>query len=104
MSTDIGRKRLLLTSNEDIKLEIDKTFIENEFAYSDCRNLRDRLYRIIHEYNNKSCIFRFFNRIKLELSDIENKLAATRRFFNSATKEFNTYIELFPNSIIASIF
>ena len=71
VSTDIGRKRLLLTSNEDIKLEIDKTFIDNEFAYSDCRNLRDRLYRIIHEYNDKSCIFRFFNRIKLELSDIE---------------------------------
>ena len=45
-----------------------------------------------------------FNSLQLELSDIENKLAATRRFFNSATKEFNTYIELFPNSIIASIF
>lgn len=71
VSTDTGRKTLRLTSNEDIKLEIDKTFIENELAYSDCRELIDRLYRSIHGYNSKSYIFRFFNRIKLESSDIE---------------------------------
>jgi LemA protein len=35
------------------------------------------------------------------LSDIENKIAAARRFFNSATQEYNTYIEIFPNNIIA---
>ena len=67
VSTDTGRKILRLTSNEDIRLEIDKTFIENEFAYSDCRNLRDRLYRIIHEYNNKSCIFRFLKNLVFPL-------------------------------------
>jgi len=39
-----------------------------------------------------------------ELSDIENKLAAARRFFNSATTEYNTYIELFPTNIIAWMF
>ena len=45
-----------------------------------------------------------FLSLQWELSDIENKLAAARRFFNSATKEFNTFIELFPNNIIASMF
>jgi LemA protein len=45
-----------------------------------------------------------FIKLQSELSDIENKLAAARRFFNSATTEFNTYIELFPTSIIAWIF
>lgn len=39
-----------------------------------------------------------------ELSDIENKLAASRRFFNSATTEYNTYIQLFPNNIISGVF
>ena len=39
-----------------------------------------------------------------ELSDIENKLAAVRRFFNSATKELNIAVQKFPNVIFAGMF
>lgn len=39
-----------------------------------------------------------------EISDIENKIAAARRFFNSATKELNVATELFPSNIIATLF
>jgi LemA protein len=39
-----------------------------------------------------------------EISDIENKIAAARRFFNSATKELNVATEVFPSSIIAGMF
>lgn len=39
-----------------------------------------------------------------ELSDIENKLAAVRRFFNSATKELNVGVKKFPNVLFASMF
>lgn len=42
-----------------------------------------------------------FLNLQGEISDIENKLAAVRRFFNSATKEYNNGIEQFPSSIIA---
>jgi LemA protein len=45
-----------------------------------------------------------FTQLQWELSDIENKIAAARRFFNSATQEYNTYIEIFPNNIIAGLF
>jgi LemA protein len=45
-----------------------------------------------------------FNQLQGELSDIENKIAAARRFFNSATQEYNTYIEIFPTNIIAGMF
>lgn len=45
-----------------------------------------------------------FLQLQGELSDIENKLAAARRFFNSTTKEFNNACEIFPNSIIAGMF
>lgn len=45
-----------------------------------------------------------FLQLQTELSDIENKLAASRRFFNSATKEFNNACEVFPNNIIAGMF
>lgn len=39
-----------------------------------------------------------------EIADIENKIAAARRFFNSATKELNVATELFPSNIIATLF
>ena len=45
-----------------------------------------------------------FMQLQEEISDIENKLAAVRRFFNSATKELNTAIEMFPANIIAGMF
>lgn len=45
-----------------------------------------------------------FLQLQTELSDIENKLAATRRFFNSATREYNNACEVFPNNIIAGLF
>ena len=45
-----------------------------------------------------------FLQLQEEISDIENKLAAVRRFFNSATKELNTAIEMFPNNILAGMF
>jgi LemA protein len=35
------------------------------------------------------------------LSDIENKLAAARRFFNSAVAEFNAAIQQFPAVLVA---
>ena len=36
-----------------------------------------------------------------EFMDIENKLAAVRRYFNSATRELNNAIEQFPSNIVA---
>ena len=45
-----------------------------------------------------------FLELQTELSDIENKLAAARRFFNSATREYNTSIQSFPSNLIANHF
>lgn len=45
-----------------------------------------------------------FLQLQEELSDIENKLAASRRFFNSATTEYNTAVEAFPSNLIAKNF
>ncbi len=45
-----------------------------------------------------------FQQLMSELSDIENKLAAARRFFNNSTAEFNTAIEQFPAVIVARMF
>lgn len=45
-----------------------------------------------------------FQRLMAELSDIENKIAAARRFFNNATSELNTAVEQFPSNIAAKLF
>lgn len=43
-----------------------------------------------------------FKALMSDLSDIENKLAAARRFFNNATAELNTAIEQFPAVLFAA--
>ena len=45
-----------------------------------------------------------FQQLQAELSDIENKLAASRRFFNNAVQEYNTGIQQFPASLFATMF
>lgn len=45
-----------------------------------------------------------FLQLQTEISDIENKLAASRRFFNSATKELNNAVQTFPANILAGMF
>jgi LemA protein len=43
-----------------------------------------------------------YQKLMDELSDIENKLAAARRFFNNATAELNTSVEQFPAVLFAA--
>ncbi|MCP4382701.1 MAG: LemA family protein [Hyphomicrobiales bacterium] len=45
-----------------------------------------------------------FLHLQAELSDLENKIAASRRFFNNAVQEYNTAIEQFPAVLIAGQF
>jgi LemA protein len=45
-----------------------------------------------------------FQQLQAELTDIENKLAASRRFFNNTVQEYNTGIQRFPAVLFAAIF
>jgi len=45
-----------------------------------------------------------FQQLQASLSDIENKLAAARRFFNNAVQEYNTGIQQFPAALFAATF
>src|SRR5438105_6799915 len=45
-----------------------------------------------------------FQQLQAALSDIENKLAASRRFFNNAVQEYNTGIQQFPAALFAGTF
>lgn len=42
-----------------------------------------------------------FLQLQSELVDTENKVQASRRFYNGGVREYNTKIQLFPNSLFA---
>jgi LemA protein len=42
-----------------------------------------------------------FQQLQNELADLENKIAAARRFFNNAVQEYNTGIQQFPAVLLA---
>jgi LemA protein len=45
-----------------------------------------------------------FQQLQSELSDLENKIAAARRFFNNSVSEYNTGIQQFPAALLAGTF
>ena len=44
-----------------------------------------------------------FQQLAGELSDLENKIAASRRFFNNAVSEYNTGIQQMPAALFAGM-
>jgi LemA protein len=45
-----------------------------------------------------------FRQLQDELGDLENKIAASRRFFNNAVAEYNSSIAQFPSVLFANMF
>jgi LemA protein len=76
----------------------DKIVAENRLSTA-----LDGLKVAVEAYPDLKASQNFMN-LQNEIADIENKIAAARRFFNSATKELNVATELFPSNIIATIF
>ncbi|MCX6716777.1 MAG: LemA family protein [Candidatus Taylorbacteria bacterium] len=44
-----------------------------------------------------------FLSLQTELSDTENKIQASRRFYNGTVRDLNTAVDVFPGNIISSI-
>ncbi|NMC51624.1 LemA family protein [Candidatus Kuenenbacteria bacterium] len=44
-----------------------------------------------------------FAKLQDELSDTENKIQASRRFYNGNVRDFNTKIQVFPNNMVAGM-
>lgn len=45
-----------------------------------------------------------FRDLQAELVDTEDKIQASRRFYNSGVRDLNTKIQTFPHNVVASIF
>lgn len=45
-----------------------------------------------------------FQQLQADLTDTENKIQASRRFYNGAVRDFNTKVQVFPTNIFAGMF
>ncbi len=88
-----ARQRAIGASNIN-----DKIMAEKELS-----NALSGLSIQVEAYPDLKADSNFLN-LQTELADIENKLAAVRRFFNSATKELNISVQKFPNILLAGAF
>ncbi|MCS6625289.1 LemA family protein [Roseibacterium beibuensis] len=61
-----------------------------------------RLFAVAEAYPDLKANTNFLE-LQRELSDIENKLAAARRFFNNAVSEFNAVRRQFPTVLFAAM-
>src|SRR4051812_4852618 len=59
-----------------------------------------QLFALAEAYPNLKANENFL-RLQSDLSDIENKIAASRRFFNNAVQEYNASIQQFPAVVLA---
>ena len=62
-----------------------------------------RLFALAEAYPDLKANTNFLQ-LQDQLSDIENKIAASRRFYNNAVQEYNTATEQFPAVLIAGPF
>ncbi|MEO1038021.1 MAG: LemA family protein [Pseudomonadota bacterium] len=62
-----------------------------------------RLFAVSEAYPDLKASQNFLA-LQTELADLENKIAAARRFFNNAVGEYNTAIEQFPAVLLANSF
>ncbi|MCW2318391.1 LemA family protein [Rhodoblastus acidophilus] len=44
-----------------------------------------------------------FQQLRMEISDAENKIAASRRFFNASVDEYNATLRQFPANFVANL-
>lgn len=66
-------------------------------------NALGRLLMVSEQYPDLKSNQNFLS-LQNELSDTENKIQASRRFYNGNVREFNTGVQVFPGNVIASIF
>lgn len=76
----------------------DKAKAEGELA-----GTLKSLFAVAEAYPDLKANTTFFE-LQRELSDTENKIQASRRFYNANVRDLNIAVESFPSNVIAGIF
>ena len=101
----MGHERGVLTDITEARTNAMKatTIDEKIIAENKLSAALDGLKVSVEAYPDLKASQNFMD-LQNEISDVENKIAAARRFFNSATKELNVATELFPSNLVATLF
>jgi LemA protein len=79
-----------------------KTPAERIAANQQVDSALGRLFVVVENYPNLKANENFM-RLQDELAGTENRIAVERRRYNESVQDYNTYIQLFPNSLVASL-
>lgn len=101
----MGHERGVLTEITEARAAAMKANTINDKIAAETRlsSALDGLKVSVEAYPDLKASQNFLD-LQNEISDVENKIAAARRFFNSATKELNVATEMFPSNIVATLF
>lgn len=77
--------------------------IEREGAENALSNTLKTLFAVTENYPDLKANANFLD-LQRELADTENKIQASRRFYNTTVRDLNTKIHSFPSNLIASSF
>lgn len=107
------RSNLIEESSDIIKKNVDKDYLKE---YIDIKNKnltvfdRDKkiteaieLINTLKSDNNKLNDNKEINEISKVLRETDEKLSATKNYFNKSTKDLNSLVNKFPSSLIAKI-
>lgn len=97
-------KELLLTITETRSAAISATTIDDKIKAEQQLSSALQGLKVQAEAYPDLKANQNFLQFQQQLSDIENKLADARRFFNGATTGYNTGVESFPGNLIARNF
>ncbi|HAU39352.1 MAG: LemA family protein, LemA protein [Candidatus Peregrinibacteria bacterium GW2011_GWF2_43_17] len=76
---------------------------EHAVSENQLKDALKSLFAVAESYPDLKANQNFLD-LQSQLADTEDKIQASRRFFNGTVKDFNTAVQVFPTSIIASIF
>lgn len=77
------------------------TLAQKESAENALTNTLKSLFAVSENYPDLKASQNFIQ-LQNELTDTENKIQASRRFYNGNVRDFNTKIQVFPTNLIAS--
>lgn len=79
------------------------TPIEREGSENALSNTLKTLFAVAENYPDLKANANFLD-LQRELADTENKIQASRRFYNTTVRDLNTKVHSFPSNLLASIF
>ena len=80
----------------------DATLAEREAAENQLSGTLKTLFAVSENYPDLKASQNFMQ-LQDEISDTENKIQASRRFYNGNVRDFNTQIQQFPSNLFAGM-